>query len=306
MTSYYADGYTPPDGVTSTDAVKKMQEQLNGAGASVDVDGVWGEQTQNAYNTYGASLQSTDTAATDTATTPTFANEKLNTYYNQILSGLTANTIDYTPKTEDELAAEISAYLRPSTDSAIADRREQTAANRASIDVDAASRGILPSTWVTDMKNRQFISENADVADLESQYTSALNQGVSDRLANQESNALSVAQFNARMKSEAESNAYARALDMYNLNGGSGGGSKTSGDDTTGGMWTEEERAYFTLLAKTKARDDAAKAKAEKEAEEAKAKAEEESARRIARATSSNSGNVSGGANGNRKVRVTK
>jgi hypothetical protein len=44
---YVLDGYTTPAGITDAAGVKKMQQELG-----VTADGVWGPQTQNAYNRY--------------------------------------------------------------------------------------------------------------------------------------------------------------------------------------------------------------------------------------------------------------
>lgn len=175
----------------------------------------------------------------------------VNDYYNAILaqlgsSTITPETITYTPISytvpeQEALAAQIAAYLRPQYDSAIASRRTQTTQNRAALDVDAASRGMGASTWVTDAKTRQLTSEAADVAALESGYGAALaqqvqalyNQHLQNRLdvdqinANNQlavaqqnaANRLTAAQWNEQMRRALEETAYARALDAYNLSG---------------------------------------------------------------------------------------
>lgn len=91
---------------------------------------------------------------------------------------INAGTISADMQSYEDLAKQISAYLRPYTDSAINARRQQTAQNRASIDVDAASRGMGSSTWVTDAKLRQAQAEAADITNLENQFTSNLMQQV--------------------------------------------------------------------------------------------------------------------------------
>ena len=55
MASYYTSGYTPPQGVTSADQVKAIQQQLTQAGYNVGntgADGIWGKNTQAAYDAY--------------------------------------------------------------------------------------------------------------------------------------------------------------------------------------------------------------------------------------------------------------
>ncbi len=43
-------------------------------------------------------------------------------YYEQILAGMNPNTIEYTAPTADEIAAQISEYLRPAVDQQIRSR----------------------------------------------------------------------------------------------------------------------------------------------------------------------------------------
>jgi hypothetical protein len=81
-------------------------------------------------------------------------------------------------QSQAELANQIAAYLRPYTENAINARRQQTAQNRAAIDVDAASRGMGSSTWVTDAKLRQAQAEAADIANLENTFIGNVQQGV--------------------------------------------------------------------------------------------------------------------------------
>lgn len=162
-------------------------------------------------------------------------------YYEQILAGMNPNTIDYTAPTAEELAAQISEYLRPAVDQQIRSRQEATAQQRAATDADAAARGILSSTWVTDIKNRLKQSENADIAAAESNYRSQLLEGVFNRQAQEADRATQIAMFNAQMRQQAEKDAYQRAGDMYNLylkkkSSGGGGAGSAAGADGAGGF----------------------------------------------------------------------
>jgi hypothetical protein len=177
-------------------------------------------------------------------------------YYNNILaqlggSGITPEKITYEAlgyemPTEVEIAQKISEYLRPNYDRAISSRRAQTTQNRAALDIDAASRGMGSSTWLTDAKNRQALAEAADIAGLESDYGTNLAQNVynmyNQHLTNKlnvgmfdKSNQLSVDQQNVANALAAaqwrEETAYARALDAYNLAKSRAGSGIT---DTTG------------------------------------------------------------------------
>ena len=109
-------------------------------------------------------------------------------YYSAILGQLgnsgvnpekiTYEALGYEMPTEVEIAQKISEYLRPNYDRAISSRRAQTTQNRAALDIDAASRGMGSSTWLTDAKNRQALAEAADIAGLESDYGTNLAQNV--------------------------------------------------------------------------------------------------------------------------------
>lgn len=57
MANYYTSGYTPPAGVTDAEQVKQIQQQLTQAGyniGSTGADGIWGKNTQAAYDAYNA------------------------------------------------------------------------------------------------------------------------------------------------------------------------------------------------------------------------------------------------------------
>ena len=193
MDNYYQDGYTPPSGVTSSEQVAAMQEKLNAAGAEIAVDGVWGADTQSAYDTYGSTLAD----GTQTPTTTQFGNDDFQTIYDSIYSSY---------PNESEIQAEIEAYLRPQYDKQIKEQEQQRIENNAAIDVDAASRGMTPSTWVTDAKLQQLKSESANVASLESDYAGQLYSALSER------------------KDADEAEAYDRALDMWQIEQASGSG----------------------------------------------------------------------------------
>ena len=161
---------------------------------------------------------------------------KFNEYYQSILASMKPNTVEYNAPTPEEIASQISAYLRPAVDQQIRARREATAQQRAATDADAASRGILASTWVTDIKNRLHQNETADIAAAESDYRSQLLQGVFNRQAQEADRANQIAMFNAQMRQQAEADAYKRAGDQYNIylqnrksgsGGGKGGGAAT-------------------------------------------------------------------------------
>lgn len=57
---YVLDGYTTPEGVNDRAAVTAYQQKLKNAGYDIDVDGVWGPQTNTANNSYTQKEQQTN------------------------------------------------------------------------------------------------------------------------------------------------------------------------------------------------------------------------------------------------------
>ena len=128
---------------------------------------------------------------------------------------INAERINVDQYSQQELANQIAAYLRPYTENAINARKHQTIKNRAAIDVDAASRGMGASTWVTDSKNRQAQAEAADIANLENTYLGNLNQSVFSADQAQRERAYNAAAQNAANQLNADIN-YAKLLQDYN------------------------------------------------------------------------------------------
>ena len=75
---------------------------------------------------------------------------------------------------EEELRYNIESALRPLYDQSIAQLEAQRLAQNAAIDVDAYSRGMGGSTWVTDAKLQALRGINANIASLEADYNTKL------------------------------------------------------------------------------------------------------------------------------------
>lgn len=167
------------------------------------------------------------------ASNQVYADPKFDGYYNTILTSLqsTAPQVQYQMPTQDQLASQIAAYLRPQYDQAIASRQQQTLQTRAATDVDAASRGMGASTWVTDVKNKAANAEATDIANLESNYGAQLAESLLNQYNQALANKLNVDTTNAQMRAQYEQLAYNRAADMYaltNKKSSGGGRGKTS------------------------------------------------------------------------------
>ena len=109
------------------------------------------------------------------------------------------------------LKANIEAALRPSYDMSLQSLDRQRRENNAAIDVDAYSRGMGNSSWVTDAKLQQLRGLNDARASLEANYNSALYNSLLDAIRNR------------------DDTAWDRAMQMYQLGRsgrGGGGGNK--------------------------------------------------------------------------------
>jgi len=184
----------------------------------------------------------------ETTQTPEYTSlgdTKLDSYYQSFLKTLPNQQISYNPvqyeeQTVEGIAGQVEKYLRNYYDKSISDRQVQTKQQNAALDVDAASRGMSASTFLSDMKNRQYMAEAADIANLNSDYNATLAQTVQDQynnyLANKlnvdfnnRQNQLEVDKWNASGRLALEELAYQRALEAYKRAPSSGGGSSGRG-----------------------------------------------------------------------------
>lgn len=143
--------------------------------------------------------------------------EKYQAYYNSLLSQLTAASpkISYTEQPESKLKAGIQASLQPSLNQAIKARQAQTNTARASLDADAAARGMGASTWLTDAKSRLGNSEASDIMTLRGNYGSTLAQQLASQYAAERQQKLAADQFNAQQEAAAMPNALNMAWNLY-------------------------------------------------------------------------------------------
>lgn len=277
----YSNGYALPTGMNSKGDVKLLQEYLSNAGYTIEggATGDWNASTDAAYKQYladagveGAATDNPDIAMVEGAPEAyntvglVKAYQRINgleetgkwdaataTKYNQNMAATTMNdelrryyeealaNYDLPSVNKEELRKEIETYLRPAYDQAIQNRKKATEENRALTDVDAYSRGMGSSTWVTDAKNRMSTSEASDVANMESDYAAALSQALLNQL-----------NTNKAQELTAKNNAYNIALQLYQMaqnakataaasggysgggGGGYGGGGYSSGGSSSG------------------------------------------------------------------------
>lgn len=121
-------------------------------------------------------------------------------------------------QTQEGLAKQIAAYLRPYTESAIQARQRQTRRARAIADADAYRRGIGASTILSDDKNQMAMDEAYDISNMENNYLSNLGQQVFNSYQNYLQRKQAADQFNIQNAMAAEQwNAGQRAAtDQWN------------------------------------------------------------------------------------------
>ncbi|MBR4435022.1 MAG: hypothetical protein IKS90_02870 [Clostridia bacterium] len=97
-------------------------------------------------------------------------------YYNRLVSTLRNYGVSMTLPSLDEIRAQLTAFLRPSVDSAIEDRKSRGETVMAELDADAYSRGMGGSSYLSSMKSREQSGISRDIASMESNYSSTIAQ----------------------------------------------------------------------------------------------------------------------------------
>ena len=160
-------------------------------------------------------------------------------------------TVEFTPLDESVLSETIRNWLRPAYEQAIRNRRERTEQINAELDADAWSRGMGTSTYLSDIKERQYRGEARDVSTLESSYASELAGHLFDAMKEQQEKKIEVDEFNAEQINRSREQAMSAAQALYKafLSGaayGSGGGH--AGASSGSGAAEEAEETMLSLL----------------------------------------------------------
>jgi len=148
--------------------------------------------------------------------------------FSEMLRKYLPETVEFTPLSEEVLSETIRNWLRPAYEQAIRSRREQTERINAELDADAWSRGMGSSTYLSDVKERQYRGELRDVDALESDYASTLAGHLYDAMKAQQEKKIEVDEFNAGEINRAREKAMEAAQALY-LTYLSGSGSRGSG-----------------------------------------------------------------------------
>lgn len=176
---------------------------------------------------------------------------------NEMMEQFSPELIDYRPTDEQTLAEQIALWLRPVYAQSISERERQTERYNAELDADALARGMGSSTYVSDMKNRNFGYEAQDIVEIESEYGATLAKYLFDAMEADRERQLEVETFNANAKNEAYDRAYSAAESLYaaylenreqsNSRGGSGGsgssGARTQSTSSSSPSYNAKDRA---------------------------------------------------------------
>ncbi|MBQ6234372.1 MAG: hypothetical protein IJK54_00480 [Clostridia bacterium] len=146
--------------------------------------------------------------------------------FQEMLKYYLPETVEFTPLDESVLSETIRNWLRPAYEQAIQNRRDQTERINAELDADAWSRGMGQSTYLSDVKERQYRGESRDVSALESGYAAELAGHLYDAMKEQQAKKIEVDEFNAEQINHAREQAMTAAKALYAslLSGGSGSG----------------------------------------------------------------------------------
>ena len=124
-------------------------------------------------------------------------------------------TVEFTPLDEKVLSETIGKWLRPAYEQAIQARREQTERANAELDADAWSRGMGQSSYLSDVKERQYRGEASDIDALEGSYASELAGHLYDAMKEQQQMKIDVDKFNAEQMNHAHEQAMSAAQALY-------------------------------------------------------------------------------------------
>lgn len=175
----------------------------------------------------------------------------------QNIYGQLQNSGGYTPiampeQTLESITDQLSGVLRPQYERAIAQRYGATKQQKRAIDVDAVARGMTPSTWVADAKNRIMNAEAADIAGMESDYASQLAGDALNQYNNYLGDKLALDQYNQKLAQALGDDAYNRTLQQLSAGlinpvgkggrgGGGGGKDNYNPADAIGGIGINDE-----------------------------------------------------------------
>ena len=131
-----------------------------------------------------------------------------------------AERINVEQHTYGDYADEAAKYLSKYLDNSIAARRKQTSDARAAADVDAYSRGMGGSTWLTDAKNRLAEQEAADIMAAQNEFLGRVGEQAYNAMQAQYGRVLQADMQNAanQLTADQQNAYYENLVKQYNAN----------------------------------------------------------------------------------------
>lgn len=121
----------------------------------------------------------------------------------------------YEPEEAESLLKRIAGYLRPALEKALGKQRVQAEAYNGALDVDANSRGMGKSSFVSQLKAENHARLIEQQGELEGAYAAQLLKALQEALGKQEDRALEAERFNAQAENEFALKQADRALALY-------------------------------------------------------------------------------------------
>lgn len=173
--------------------------------------------------------------------------------FQEMLKHYLPETIEFTPIDESVLSETIRNWLRPAYEQAIEKRRLETEHVNAELDADAWSRGMGQSTYLSDVKERQYRGESRDISALESDYASELAGHLYDAVKEQQEKKIEVDKFNAEQINRSREQATSAAQALYRAllsaaDTSSGGRASAGRSASAGGSTSEDSGASMVSL----------------------------------------------------------
>lgn len=120
--------------------------------------------------------QAAQGGANDKGAAQNGAGSSFDEYYNKLIKTLQSYGISMTLPSLDEIRAQLTAFLRPSVDAAIENRKSYGDTVMAELDADAYSRGMGGSSYLSSMKKREYDGIGRDISAMETNYASTMAQ----------------------------------------------------------------------------------------------------------------------------------
>lgn len=129
-----------------------------------------------------------------------------------------AERVNVEQRTYGDYADEAAAYLSKYLDNSIAARRKQTADAKAAADVDAYSRGMGSSTWLSDSKNRLAEQEASDILAAQNEFLGKVGEQAYNAMQAQSDRVLQAAMQNAanQLTADQQNAYYENLVAQYN------------------------------------------------------------------------------------------